>query len=377
LWRRRIFISINFIVVLALAIVDAFIIAKPEYRSQISFLPSPEGSSNALSFMGISIPSLSEGSILNEQVPIVFESHDIKRRIVDRFNLYRFFGITKMKGKFEMVNKLLKKYLMFESKEIGGMTLNKTIGYSITCYHPSADTAKMICEFAFALLDSTMRSISVSRARENRFFVENQLLLHKHELDSIQNNFQTFQLTNKALVVPDQIKLALKNYADIKSAEVLNELKMKSLQGEFQSDLPAIDELKKNETVYNQKLLQIESDEAPNVLPSLGLSAKLLPQYTNLMRDMGVQEQVILLLSRELETAQIEESKTVSPLVVVDYPYVADYKARPKRLLVLVEFLVMEHFFLLLLFGYQFYYTNVFLKKESVQSFFQKLKSAS
>jgi capsule polysaccharide export protein KpsE/RkpR len=282
-----------------------------------------------------------------------------------------------MKGKFEIATKLLKKYVIFESKEKGSMGLEKTIGYSISCYHPSPDTAEMICRFAFALLDSSMRSISVSRAHGNRLFVEDQLQLHKQELDSIQKNFQEFQVTNKAFVVPEQIKLSLKNYAEIKSAEILNELKIRSLQGEFQGDLPALDELRKNESVYDQKLSQIESGNSPDVVPSLSLSAKLLPQYTNLMRDMQVQEQVILLLSRELETASIEESKTASPLVVVDHPYVADYKARPKRLLVLLEFLIVEHFFLFLLFGYRFYFSTIFLKKEGVQSFYQKLKSVS
>jgi capsule polysaccharide export protein KpsE/RkpR len=308
---------------------------------------------------------------------MVFESHDITRQIVEKFNLYDLFKISKVKGRFELINKILKKYIVLESKEKGSMGLEKTLGYSITCYHPSADTAEMMCSYAFALLDSTIRSISVTRAHGNRLFVEDQLQLHKSELDSLQHVFQRFQVTNKAFVVPEQIKLALKNYAEIKSASILNELKMKSLQGEFEGALPAIDELKKNETVYHEKLSQIESDQEPDVVPSLGLSAKLLPQYTNLMRDMEVQEQVILLLSRELETARIEECKTASPLVVVDHPYVADYKARPKRILILAQFLVLEHLFLLLLFAYIFYYSNVFKKKERVRSFFQNIKSSS
>ncbi len=377
LWKRRILISINFVVVLALGLLNAFVLAKPEYRSQITFLPSSEGASSAFSLMGISIPSLSGGSVLNEQVPMVFESHDITRQIVEKFNLYDLFKISKVKGRFELINKILKKYIVLESKEKGSMGLEKTLGYSITCYHPSADTAEMMCSYAFALLDSTIRSISVTRAHGNRLFVEDQLQLHKSELDSLQHVFQRFQVTNKAFVVPEQIKLALKNYAEIKSASILNELKMKSLQGEFEGALPAIDELKKNETVYHEKLSQIESDQEPDVVPSLGLSAKLLPQYTNLMRDMEVQEQVILLLSRELETARIEECKTASPLVVVDHPYVADYKARPKRILILAQFLVLEHLFLLLLFAYIFYYSNVFKKKERVRSFFQNIKSSS
>jgi capsule polysaccharide export protein KpsE/RkpR len=306
---------------------------------------------------------------------MVFESDDITRRIVDQFNLYKFFKLTKAKGKFTLINKILKKYIIFEIKEKGSMGLEKTLGYSITCYHPSADTAKMICEYAFSLLDSSIRTISVDRAHRNRLFIESQLDMHKRELDSLQKNFQEFQMTNKAFVVPDQIKLALKNYAEIKSAEIMNELKIKSLQNEFQGTLPEVDELKKNELVYDQKLSQIESDNSPEVLPSLGLSTKLLPQYTNLMREIEVQGQVILMFSRELETARLEEAKNISPLVVVDHPYAADYKARPKRMLVLIIFVGLEHLFLLLFFGYRFYFSNVLLQNERVRLFFKEMKA--
>ena len=69
----------------------------------------------------------SGGSVLNEQVPMVFESHDITRQIVEKFNLYDLFKISKMKGKFEMINKLLKKYIELESKEKGSMGLELSL----------------------------------------------------------------------------------------------------------------------------------------------------------------------------------------------------------------------------------------------------------
>jgi hypothetical protein len=151
---------------------------------------------------------------------------------------------------------------------------------------------------------------------------------------------------------------------------------MKSLQREFKSDVPELDELKKTNSLYNQKLSQIESDANPGVLPSLGLSAKLLPPYTNLMREIEVQNQVILLLEKEVEQARLQESKDVSSLVVVDPAYVPEYKMRPKRLTLLLLIVVIEHLFLFVLFAYQFYFVSIFMKHEKVRSLIQAMKSS-
>jgi capsule polysaccharide export protein KpsE/RkpR len=235
----------------------------------------------------------------------------------------------------------------------------------------------MLCDFAYSLLDSAIQSISIRRAHRNRLFIEDQLQSYKLKLDSLQKVFQDFQIANKAFIAPEQVKLALQNYAEIKSAAILNDLKIKALQKEFQGNLPEIDELEKNEAVYNQKLSQIESSSVPDVLPSLGLSAKLVPLYTNLLRDIEVYNQVILLFSRELEEARIQEAKNVSSLIVIDRPYVPQYKARPKRLMVMGVDILVEHFLFFLFFGFQFYFSNVLMKNERVRSLLLEMKKAS
>jgi len=210
LWKRRLIIAINFVVVLTLAIVHAFVLSKKEYSAQLSFLPSAEGSSSVLSLMGISLPSLTGGSVINEQVPIVFESNGIKRRILEEFNFYRMFKLTKKKAKYELASRMLEKYVMFQTKEKGGLGLEKILGYTITCYHPSPDSAKMLCDFAYSLLDSAIQSISIRRAHRNRLFIEDQLQSYKLKLDSLQKVFQDFQIANKAFIAPEQVKLAFK-----------------------------------------------------------------------------------------------------------------------------------------------------------------------
>jgi uncharacterized protein involved in exopolysaccharide biosynthesis len=376
LWKRRRILLLNAVFVCVVAWAYAWFVVKKEYQAQITFLPPTGESSSAFELMGIPLPSMSGSSILTEQIETIFDSKAIKRRIVEKFDLYTVFKLSKKADRFESAVRKLRTYVILRASQKGSMGFEKIISYSITCYHPSPDSAKRMCEYAYALLDSTVKDISQGRARRNRVFVEEQLRLHKVELDSLQKSFEEFQVANKAFVVPEQLRLSLKTYAELKSAAILNELKMKSLQREFKGDLPELDELQKTNSLYNQKLSQIESSANPDVMPSLGLSAKLLPRYTNLMREIEVQNQVILLLEKEVEQARLQESKDVSSLVVVDPAYVPEYKTRPKRLALLLLIVLIEHLFLFVLFAYQFYFASILMKHEKVQSLIQAMKSS-
>jgi len=375
LWKRKQFLIINFIVIALAGWAFAWFFAKKEFQSQVIFLPPTGETSNPLSIMGIAIPSMSESSIMTEQIETIFHSKAIKRQIIERFNFYNVFKLKKSVNKFELAVKKLRTYVMLQAVEHGSMGFEKIVSYTITCYHPSADTAKMVSEFAFSLLDSSVRNISMGRANRNRQFIEHQLAEHKAALDSLQKAFQKFQINNKAYIVPEQVKLSLKTYADLKSAAIINELKIKALEREFERSIPELEELKKTQLLYNQKLVQLESEQGPSVLPSLELGTQLVPAYMNLYREMEVRNEVIIMLEREYEQARLQEMKNISSLVIVDPPYVPVYKARPKRVILLGLTLAVEHLFILLFLSYQFYFTRIFLKHEKVQKLLKAMKS--
>ncbi|MBN1128940.1 MAG: hypothetical protein JXA71_08140 [Chitinispirillaceae bacterium] len=376
-WKRKRVLIINFAVVFLAAWIFAWFIAKKEYRAQTTFLPPSGETASPLAIMGIALPSIAGGAILTEQIEVIFNSRALKRRMIEKFDLYELFKLSESINKFELALRKLVFYVSLHTIEKGSMGFEKILSCSITCYHPSPDTAKLMCDYAFHLLDSTVKRISMSRAFRNRQFIEKQLANHKITLDSLQKKFELFQIDNKAYVVPEQMRLSLKSYAELKSAAIFNELKLKALEREFAQGLPEIEELRKTARLYNEKLKQMESDNTLAVIPSLGVSSILLPQYNNLLRETEVQTEVILLLERELEQARMQEAKDVSSLVVVDPAYVPEYKSRPKRLFLMGFILLIEHGFIFLLFSYQFYFNNVVIRNKRVQQFIQTVKNGS
>ncbi|MBN1576863.1 MAG: hypothetical protein JW913_09940 [Chitinispirillaceae bacterium] len=353
LLKRRIIILLHLALIIILSAVYAFVIVKKQYRSEAVFLP-PVTNDNALGISGIldfSASSLFSNNVMSEQIETIFWSRQLRAKIIDRFKLYNNYQLDDKKNKFERALKILAKALFLESNEKGGFAYSKILSFTIVSYHTSPDTARLMAEYTYFLVDSTVKTVSIDRASRNRLFIGRQLSDNKIKFDSLQSAFSKFQTDNKAYDIPQQLKLSLGIYADLKSEEVLNELRIKALEYEFSANTPEMLDLKSSSRVLRDRLKKFESGYDTDVLPSLERATKLLPEYFNLFRDLEVQEKLILLLTKEYEQAKLQESKDVSPLIILDVPMVPEYKSKPKRILlmamIIVPYMAALFFFLL------------------------------
>jgi len=229
--------------------------------------------------------------------------------------------------------------------------------------------------FAYDLLDSAVKSVSSDRAHRNRMFVEGQLSKSKEVLDSLQKAMQQFQVQNKAYDIPEQVKLSIKAYSDLKAMLLENELRMQAIHNEFSGETPELVSLQKETKAAQEKLDQIEKHQSPDVMPGLESSTKLMPAYANLMRDLEIQDQLILFISRELEQAKLKESKNVSGLVVVDPAFVPEYKARPKRVKIVVMIVGLYMLFVFCFVAIQELYRSTLKDSEPVKAIWDIMRS--
>jgi uncharacterized protein involved in exopolysaccharide biosynthesis len=354
LYRKRWLLAANFAIACAAGWVLAFVVMEKEYSATVTFLPPAGENLSAMSLLNMSMPSLSTGGASAEQVEVVFHSNSIKRRIIDEFDFITYFKLENSKNPFVLAVKRLRRYVILNANEKGGLGMSRTVSYSITTFHPSPDTARMMADFTFGLVDSSIREISIDRAQRNREFVEGQVATQNARMDSLQAVFQEFQHAHKAYNVPEQARLSLMAYADLRSAALMNELRLSTLRGQFSGNTHEIAELRRNQRVYEQKLKEFESSENPAVIPSLGLASQLMPEYAKMVRDIEVQNQLILFLTRELEQARLQEARDVSPLIIVDPAFVPEYKARPGRLLVILAVVLAEGMLVFGFFAFRF-----------------------
>lgn len=355
------FILFNCIVAAAVAVIYSFFIAEKQYVSSVTFLP-PYEEKSLFNFLPGGAGSIFSSDIVPQQTQTIFDSKSLRRKIINKFNLYAKYKLLKSENKFEQALKRLKKDMIMDVYEVGSLGVTEHISYTIHCYHTSPDTAFKMVTFTFSIIDSVIKEISSDKGKRNRKFIEKQLSINVRILDSLQEEFKNFQKQNKVFNIPSQLKLALNNYGSLKAKLLANEIKKKSLQKDYNTDYPVILALKKENAVIRSKLTSMEKQTAPNVIIGFEKSADMLPRYTNYLRDIEVQNKLILLLTQQFEEAKLKEARDISPLKVVDLPFVPEYKARPKRILLCIGIVGVYLFFLFLLLFLHYFYTQFIAK---------------
>lgn len=356
------FILVNCFIACTVAVIYSFFIAKMQFVSSITFLP-PFEQKSMLSFLPESFANLmSTSDIIPQQIITIFESKTIRRKIIEEYNFYEKFKLTESPNKFEQALNRLKNDLTMEIDELGSLGITKPVSFTMFCFHTSPDTCFEIIKYAFSLMDSIVKEISIDRGRRNRIFVQKQLSINIRILDSLHKEFEQFQVKNKVYNIPNQVKLALSNYGHLKAKLLANEIKIKILQQNYSSSYPLIVALENECSVLESKLLKMEKLTSPDILIGLEKSAEMLPEYTNYLRNLEVQTKLILLLTQQLEEAKLKEARDISSLKVIDPPFVPEYKARPKRSLLAIGIVAVYMFFMFSILFLQHFYAT-FVKK--------------
>ncbi len=324
-------LAINFVLILGVAIFYSFFYVKKEYLSSLTFL-APQESASISSLLQLGgMGSFKSNDIMPQQIEAIFGSKSLKRQIINRFNLISRYKLTKSPNRFELAVKNLNKDMLLDINEMGSLGMSTPLSFTISCYHTSPDTCYQMAKYSFELLDSTIRTLSVSSAKRNREFIESQLALNTRILDSIKEEYGRYKIENKLYDIPTQLQMSLSSYGQIKAQILTNEVKIKSLMQNMTERAPQIRELKSENAILKRELQKIEQTDNPDIFLGFEKSVKLNPEVNRYEKDIMVQERLLILLSEQLEDAKIAEAKNLSVLRLIDFPYVPEYKIRPRR----------------------------------------------
>jgi capsule polysaccharide export protein KpsE/RkpR len=375
LFKRKISLLLNFIVISIVAVVYAFMFAEKQFVAGITFFP-PASESRGISSLlsGFDLGGVFGTDIMPEQIQTIFDSDVLRRRIIDEFSLYESWNIKNRPGRFKLALMRLSDDLILKNEEAGKMGISKFISYTLNAYHTSPDTCFLMANFVFHQIDSAIQEISSDRGHRDRIFVGNQLMHAKTALDSIQGEFKKFQISNKAYNVPEQIGASLKNYGQIRASIIANDIQIQRLQSDYNNSYASIASLKKTNKILEDKLLKLEKLAEPDVLIGLETATDLGPQYTNFIRDIEIQNELILLMSQEYEQAKLKETRNVSQLKVIDPAYVPDYKARPKRILIVATIVTVYMVILCMAFILDYFIKNHLTGTETYRRISSALK---
>lgn len=358
--KRSKILMINLLIALIVGVAYSFFVAPKMFLSSITFIhPGDAQGLGLLAQVGVGTIGGGE-SLKSEHVKTIFESLDIKMQIINKFNYYKKLKLEKSPSRLKSTLKVLEKDISFSQEEKGSLGATEIISYNLSVNHTSPDTALIIVNEYYRLMDSTMVAISTARANKTKSFMTIQLTSAQRKLDSLQNVMKKFQQNNRAYELNTQMQMALNSYSDIRSKIILNDIKIRSMLAEVSESHPQVLDLKRENKLLEEQLTKAEKGDGSS-FPGINKLTNLYPEYTNLYRNVEVQNSLVTYLGQEVEQARIKEAKDISSLVTVSSAHLPEFKDKPKRLFLLAGIVGMYMFVIISIMVMLFLYKELYV----------------
>ncbi len=326
-----------------------------EYEATVQLLPPKEqkagfGFADLLAQMPIPSLRLGQKGTPADIFVAILKSPTMRRQLVEDFNLMDRYEAELTIDAIEAL----------ERKTDIGKSEQGTIMISVLDRDPVM--AAGIANRYVALLDSTNRYLSRATALDRQEFIH---LLEQREnvkLDSVMRFLQVFQEEHNAIAIEEQARAVIRASADMQMAAMeLAIEKLSLLRSGFSLSHPEVVRLEQEIRARQEALALLrdgvdESSAVSDGTRSLEISLKenlFLPlrkipevaqKYTNIAKDVIVQQALMKMLLEQKAEAFIEASNTTSTVQVLDAAVVAEEPARPRRLLMVFVAGVLSSF---------------------------------
>ena len=338
--RRRLVFGILFIGILCSLLIA---LRSPiVYTSTTTVVPGADASpsSKLMGLMGGSgamarIGSEALGlSVPGELFVGILQSRSVSDSLITRFNLLQYYNAHLM----EDARRSLAANTKIESDRKSGI-----ISISFTANNPIL--ASNIAHQYVVELNRVVNESSASSARRERIFLETRLKDVKQELDDSAKALSQFSTKSRTIDMPTQAKSMVDAGLKLQGELIESRSELAALRQTYSEDNSRVRAVEARNAELQRQMNELDglnrksgaSDETdksgyPSAieLPSLGLT------YYDLDRKMRVDEALWEALTKQYETAKVEEAAETPTVRVLDTANVPERKSGPHRSIILM-----------------------------------------
>jgi capsule polysaccharide export protein KpsE/RkpR len=252
--------------------------------------------------------------------------------LIDRFDLQHVYGVRKRDDARKILNK---RTSTTEDKPTG------IISIVVTDRDPRR--ARDLAAAYVEELNKLVVAMDTSSAHRERAFLEERLKQAQAELQSSEQQLGHFSSRTGTMNAEVQSKAMLDATSKLQGELIAAESELHGLQAIYSDGNVRIEQAKARVATLNAELQKMtgeggnaDSDSYDSSLyPSLRQLPLLGVAYADLYRQTKIQEAAFEFLSKQLESARIQEAKEIPSVKVLDPPVIAERKSFPPRLLVI------------------------------------------
>jgi capsule polysaccharide export protein KpsE/RkpR len=222
---------------------------------------------------------------------------------------------------------------------------------SLTCEDKVPEQAKAMAEYFGEVGNRVFGRVTASSAREERRFLETQVVKARHDVDESSRKLREFQEAHKVVDLPEQSKAVISAMASIKGGLISKQIELSYLSSFSGRTEASVVQLQQQIAIMESKLKQLEEAQQGVAMAGSGsstasASASFFPRAMNvpelrfeleqLMREQKIQETVFLLMTQRYEMAKVDEARDTSTFQILDHPTLPTYRSRPKRMKIMM-----------------------------------------
>lgn len=188
-------------------------------------------------------------------------------------------------------------------------------------------------------LDRVNTELNVSRARNNRIFIERRLAQNRRDLWAAEEALRRFKEEYKTIALPEQTKAAIEAAAKVKAQIVTAEVELGVMLKTMNPTHPQVLQLQSRINELKKQLAQMEfGGTNPNPEDRVYVPLAQVPsvslELARLTREVKVQEAIFELLTQEYERAKIQEARDTPTIQVLDRAVPPVKSSKPRRRLI-------------------------------------------
>jgi uncharacterized protein involved in exopolysaccharide biosynthesis len=306
-WKRFLVLAVG-TVAIASVLVSFFL---PKWYTARSTLIPPQTSdlSAAISSLvqGVSLPGIGNVAPVSEESTIfmaILDSRTLRARIIHNFDLVHVYKAKNMDDALRRHQGLARV----------GLTDKGVVEVAVEDRDPQR--AAEMANAWVAYLDEFNKNSRMTAGKKSRLFIEARLEETKRLLHASETLVAAYQREHKNVPLSPDVARAVDASAEVLARRMALQIQLGLATDLYTEDSPQV-------TRVRAELAAI--DRETDALPPLAI------EYTRLLRDMKVQEQVYAVLVTQYEEAKIREVKDTPTLEVLDRAEPPQRRSRPIR----------------------------------------------
>jgi uncharacterized protein involved in exopolysaccharide biosynthesis len=286
-------------------------------------LLSSSGAGSAAQSLGISLPGAppTPTDVFNAML----KSRIMADEVIHKFNLMEHYETKTLQDTRSVLEGATR------------IALSKEKVIKVTVEDKDPKLASEIANFYVSNLDRLNQTLSVSKARENRKFIEQRVAETQQALVKIEEALKEFQTQNRTVAIEAQSKAMIEATATIQAQIMAQEVQLQVMGTYLAANNPEMTRIQSSIGELRKQLQIMESGKSgkerlpgDRLRPAITSVPALALEYGRMTRDLKVQETLYALLVSQYEQAKLTEARDTPTVQVLDPAIPAERKSRPK-----------------------------------------------